>query len=261
MTEPAPQQDYGFRHVLIDYPAPGVVLLTLNRPDRHNAANAMLHEELSHIPARIDADGGARVAVVTGAGKAFCVGGDYADIAAGTDDFTYKLNGMRETLQLVSSIVDMRKPIISAINGPAAGAGLALALLADISVANEEANLSDGHTKIGLAAGDHAALIWPLLCSLAKAKRYLLTADKISGREAERIGLVSEAASPDQVLPRALELAEQLAALSPLAVELTKRSLNSWLRQAMPSFESSLGYEMLTTFSPDHLAAMSGKDR
>jgi enoyl-CoA hydratase len=240
---------YDFAHILVERPKPGVVLFTLNRPERMNATNAALHTELAALPRRLDQDDEARVGVITGAGRAFSVGGDYDDVA----DLSYEARArmMWETIDLVSGMVEARKPMVSAINGPAAGAGLAVALLADISVANEAANLSDGHARIGLAAGDHAALIWPLLCGMAKAKRYLLTADKITGREAERIGLVSECAPADEVLPRALAFAEQLAGLSPMAVQLSKRALNGWLRTAMPSFDASLGYEMVTAFAPD----------
>lgn len=252
--------DYGFRHILVDRPADGVALFTLNRPERMNATNAALHTELAALPRLIDRDGGARVGIITGAGRAFCVGGDYDEIA--DDDYGYKVRAMRETIEIVQGIADMRKPLISAINGAAAGAGLAVGLLADISIVNEEAKLSDGHTRIGLVAGDHAALIWPLLCGLAKAKRYLLTADKLTGKEAERIGLVSECAAPDRVLPLAIEIASDLALRSALSVELTKRSLNGWLRQALPLFEASLGYEMVTSFDPElaaHVQAGSGK--
>lgn len=240
--------DYDFTHINVERPADGVVLFILNRPERKNATNAALHSDIAALPRRFDADDRARVAIVTGAGTAFCVGGDYDEVAGG--DYASKVRMMQETIDIVSGLVEARKPIISAINGPAAGAGLALALCSDISIANEDANLSDGHVRIGLSAGDHAALIWPLLCGMAKAKRYLLTADRITGREAERIGLVSECAPADRVLPRAMELAQQIDALSPLAVQLTKRSLNGWLRQAMPMFETSLGYEMVTAFDP-----------
>ena len=251
---------YDFAHILVTRPSPGVVLFTLNRPERMNATDSALHADLAALPRRLDQDAAAKVAVITGAGRAFCVGGDYADVA--DLDYEPRVRMMWETVELVSGMVEGRKPIISAINGPAAGAGLAVALLADISIASETANLSDGHTRIGLAAGDHAALVWPLLCGMAKAKRYLLTADKITGREAERIGLVSECAPADQVLPRALELAAQLAERPPGAVQLTKRALNGWLRQAMPTFESSLGYEMVTAFAPglaDHVARATAR--
>lgn len=241
---------YDFEHILIDYPLPGVVLLTLNRPERMNATNAALHTELARLPVLVDADPDAKVAVVTGAGSAFCVGGDLAEIASDANDFDNKVRMMRETVQILTALVDMRKPLVSAINGAAAGIGLALGILADISIANEQARFSDGHTRIGLAAGDHAVLIWPLLCSMAKAKRYLLTCDKIDGREAERIGLVSEAVPAEEVMPRALEFAASLAERPPLALELTKRSLNHWIRLALPAYESSLGYELVTAFDP-----------
>lgn len=240
-----------FVHIRVSRPAPGVVLLTLDRPERMNATNAVLHRELAALPRWIDADTESRVAVITGAGRAFSAGGDYDDLVAEAEDYGRKLAMTRETLEIVSGMIDCRKPVISAINGSAAGAGLAMALLADISIINQDAVLCDGHTRIGLAAGDHAALVWPLLCSMAKAKLYLLTCRKIHGREAERIGLVSEAVAADQVLPQALELAQELAQRPPLALELTKRSLNHWLRQALPTFESSLGYELLTSFGPE----------
>ncbi|MDB5970138.1 MAG: hypothetical protein JWQ90_2588 [Hydrocarboniphaga sp.] len=247
MTEP----HYSFQRILIDRPSPGVVVFTLNRPDRMNATDAVLHRELAMLPGLLDRDELARVGVITGAGKAFSAGGDYDSIVSEADDYARKLAMTRETLQIVTGMIDCRKPIVSAINGPAAGAGLAVALLADISIINEDTVLCDGHTRIGLAAGDHAALIWPLLCGMAKAKYYLLTCKKIKGREAERIGLVSESVPAVEVLPRALEIAEGLSSQSELALEFTKRSLNHWLRQAMPIFESSLGYELLTSFSPD----------
>lgn len=248
--------NWGFRHILVEGPADGIAVLTLNRPERMNATNAELHAELTRLPAAVDAADDVRAAVITGAGRAFCVGGDWADIAADADDYAGKVRMMRETSQILGALVEMRKPLVSAINGPAAGIGLAIALLADISVANAQAHFADGHVPIGLAAGDHAALVWTLLCSMAQAKRYLLTGDKLSGREAERIGLVSEAVEPERVLPRALEYAGKLASRSSLAVELTKRALNHWLRTAMPAFEASLGYEMVTAFDPSQRAAI-----
>lgn len=245
---------YDFRHIRVERPRPDVVLFTLDRPERMNATNDVLHSELARLPVQFDADPDARAAVVTGAGRAFCVGGDWADIAGEQNDYANKIRMMRETSQILTAMIDMRKPIVAAINGPAAGIGLALGLLADISVANKDANLADGHVRIGLAAGDHAALVWPLLCSMAKAKRYLLTGDKLTGREAERIGLVSDAVPAAEVLPLALRYATLLAERAPLAVELSKRALNHWLRAAIPAFEASLGYEMVTAFDPDQAA-------
>jgi len=139
----------------------------------------------------------------------------------------------------------------------AVGAGLAVALLADVSVIDEHARLTDGHLRLGVAAGDHAAVIWPLLCGMAKAKYYLLTADFLDGREAERIGLVSKAVPADDVLPTALGVAEQLAAGPVDATRMTKRALNHWLRQALPNFEASLAYEMINFLGPDAVEGLT----
>src|SRR5437588_6616927 len=143
------------------------------------------------------------------------------------------------------------KPIVSAINGVAVGAGLVVALLADISIMAETARFTDGHTKLGVVAGDHAAILWPLLCGMAKAKYYLLTADFIDGVEAERIGLVSRCVPREKVLDTALGIATQIATGPEQAARWTKRTLNHWLRQAIPAFDASVAYEMLTFLGDD----------
>jgi len=135
--------------------------------------------------------------------------------------------------------------------GAAVGAGLVVALLADVSVVSETARLTDGHTRLGVAAGDHAAIVWPLLCGMAKAKYYLLTADFLDGREAERIGLVSLCVPPGEVLTKAAAIADGLAQGSQPSIRWTKRALNNWLRQAGPIFDQSLALEMLTFMHPD----------
>ena len=156
-----------------------------------------------------------------------------------------------EAAALVLNMLDCEKPIVSAINGTAVGAGLAVALMADISIIAEDARLTDGHLRIGVAAGDHAAIIWPLLCGMAKAKYYLLTADFIDGREAERIGLVSRCVPANEVLDTALEVAGRLARGPQHAARWTKRTLNHWLRSAIPAFDASVAYEMLTFLGAD----------
>jgi enoyl-CoA hydratase len=158
---------------------------------------------------------------------------------------------MKEAGDIVYNIINCEKVIISAINGVAVGAGLAVALMADISIMAEEARITDGHIRLGVGAGDHAAIIWPLLCGMAKAKYYLLTADFIDGREAERIGLVSRCVPGERVVPTALEVAEKLATGPQLAIRWTKRALNNWLRQAGPIFDASLALEMLNFFDED----------
>src|SRR5262249_10397607 len=152
---------------------------------------------------------------------------------------------------IVEAVLACRKPVVSAVTGVAVGSTLAVALLADISVVGESARLSDGHVRVGVAAGDHAALLWPLLCGMAKAKYHLLTGEPLDGREAERIGLVSRCVPDADVLPRALEIGGRLAAGSRTAIQWTKRVLNHWIRQASPVFGESLALEMLGFLGAD----------
>ena len=229
----------------------GVMLITLSNPGKLNATDAAMHAELSTIFADIHASPQVRAVVVTGEGKAFSAGGDLDWIAEQVGNHERTMHVMREAGDIVRTMIECDTPIISAINGVAVGAGLAVALLADISIIDQDTRLTDGHLRIGVAAGDHAAAIWPLLCGMAKAKYYLLTSDFIDGREAERIGLVSKAVPADDVLPEALAIAERLATGPREATLLTKRALNHWLRQALPNFEASLAYEMLNFLGPD----------
>ena len=159
-------------------------------------------------------------------------------------------------------MINCSKPIVSGIERVAVGAGLATALLADISVCGRSAKIIDGHTKLGVAAGDHAAIIWPLLCGMARAKYYLMTCDPLTGEEAERIGLVSMAVDDDQVIEKAFEVARTLAAGSQQAIQWTKLSLNNWLRMAGPSFDASVALEMLGFAGTDvHEGVSAIKDK
>jgi enoyl-CoA hydratase len=240
-----------FRHLTFESRPNGVLLVTINRPEVLNAANARLHWEFTQIWPVVDADPKTRAVVVTGAGKAFSAGGDLSlveDMAGNPDALT---RTMREASDLVYNMINLDKPVVSAINGVAVGAGLVVALMADVSIIAETARFTDGHTRLGVAAGDHAAILWPLLCGMAKAKYYLLTADFIDGREAERIGLVTMCVPPDQVMPKALDVADRLARGSQISIQWTKRALNNWLRQAGPIFDQSLALEMLSFSYPD----------
>jgi len=157
----------------------------------------------------------------------------------------------REARDLVYNVINCSKPIVSAMHGPAVGAGLVAGLLADISIATRTARIIDGHTRLGVAAGDHAAIVWPLLCGMAKAKYYLLLCETVSGEEAERIGLVSLAVEDAELVPKAFEVAKKLALGSQSAIRWTKYSLNNWLRMAGPSFDASLALEFLGFTGPD----------
>jgi enoyl-CoA hydratase len=244
--------DYAqYQHLLFERKEHGVLLITINRPEVYNATDARLHWELSRVWLDIGDDAATRVVVITGAGSAFSAGGDLDMIASYNKNMYIVSQVMKEAGDIVYNMLNLDKPVISAINGVAVGAGLAVALLADISIISETARLTDGHLRLGVAAGDHAMIIWPLLCGMAKAKYYLLTADFIDGKEAERIGLVSMCAPAEQVLPRALEVANRLATGSQLAIRWTKRALNNWLRVAGPIFDNSLALEMMGFFTDD----------
>jgi enoyl-CoA hydratase len=243
--------DYGvYEHLIVDR-QDGIALITMNRPEVYNATNGRLHYELGRIWLDIGADPNIRVAVITGAGKAFSAGGDLDLIEAFLGDAAAIANTMKEASDLVYNIINLDKPVISAINGIAVGAGLAVALLADISIASEEARFTDGHIRLGVGAGDHSVIIWPLLCGMARAKRYLLTADFLTAQEAERIGLVSMVVPHGRLIPTAMEFAQKLAKGPQPAIRWTKRALNQWLRIMGPAFDYSLATEMLNFFGPD----------
>jgi enoyl-CoA hydratase len=244
--------DYaGYSSLLFDRREHGVLLITLNRPDSYNAADEVMHAELARVWKDVAADEQTRVAVVTGAGKAFSAGGDLAMVERMAGDYDRVSGMLHEMSDLVYNIINCEKPVVSAINGVAVGAGLVVALLADVSICADDARLGDGHVKLGVAAGDHAAIIWPLLCGMARARYYLLTGEMVTGAEAERIGLVSKAVPREDVLTEALRVAGTLASGAQPAIRLTKRALNGWLRTAGPIFDQSAAYEMLTFMGDD----------
>lgn len=209
------------------------------------------HGELTEIWRDVSRDESVKVAVLRGEGLGFSGGGDLALVEDMARDFEVRSRVWKEARDLVYNVINCDKPIVSAMHGPAVGAGLVAGLLADISIASESAKIVDGHTRLGVAAGDHAAIIWPLLCGMAKAKYYLLLCEAVSGAEAERIGLVSLCVPEEQLLPKAYEVADKLAAGSQTAIRWTKYALNNWLRQAGPAFDASLALEFMGFAGPD----------
>ena len=241
-----------FQFILFDRQPDGVLLATLNRPEVMNATNDRMHWELTQLWGVVQADPAVKAVVVTGAGeRAFSAGGDLSVVEEMSNSQEATMRVMKEASDIVYNMLACDKPIISAINGTAVGAGLAVALLADVSVMAEDAKLTDGHVRLGVSAGDHAAIIWPILCGMAKAKYYLMTADFVDGKEAERIGLVTFCTPRAEVLPRALAIAANLAKGSQTAIRATKKSLNNWMRLAGPVFDNSLAMEMLCFLGPD----------
>lgn len=250
-----------FQHILFERREHGILWMTLNRPEVLNAADARLHTELVQVWSTIDRDPEVRAAVVTGAGRAFSAGGDLKLVEDAYGDYEEIVRILEEARDLVYNVLRCQKPLVSAINGPAVGAGLVVALLADVSIAAENARMADGHLRMGVAAGDHAAIVWPLLCGIAKAKYYLMTSDFIDGREAERMGLVSLCVPDEELTDKAMAVATDLATGPRHALRFTKRALNQWILQAGPIFDHSLALEMLGFFSEDMMAGVQGLRR
>ena len=234
-----------------DRPAERVLRVTMDRPDRLNAADATMHREMATVWRDIDEDPDVAAVVLRGAGKAFSAGGDMSLVQEMMEDQDALMRVWKEARDIVYNVINCSRPVISAIGGPAVGAGLAAGLVADISIVGRSAKLIDGHTKLGVAAGDHSVIIWPLLCGMAKAKYYLLTCDPLTGEEAERIGLVSLCVDDDAVEDKAVEVATNLAQGAQTAIRFTKYALNNWLRSAGPAFDTSLALEMLNFHGAD----------
>jgi enoyl-CoA hydratase len=243
---------YGeFTSLEVDRPEESILRITLRTPGKLNAVGREAHGHLAEIWRTIDRDPETRVVLVRGADGAFSSGGDLGLVEDIARDWETRVRVFHEARDLVYNIVDCRKPIVAAIDGPAVGAGLAVALLADISIAAPSARIVDGHTRLGVAAGDHAVLVWPLLCGLAKAKYHLLLCEPVDGVEAERIGLVSLCVPADELEERALDVCRRLASGSQAAIAHTKLALNNWLRAAGPAFDASLALEFLDMTGPD----------
>lgn len=249
--------DYAeYRHLKFEQRPNGVLLITIDRPPL-NATDSVLHKELAEIWLTIKSDRAVRIPVITGAGRRFSVGGDLRQGIQKLGKIEKHIETGEQARQIVYNMIHLDKPIVSAINGSAAGAGLAVALSADISIVSETAKLCDAHMNIGVASGDHAAMLWPLYCGLPKSKLYLLTADVLTGKEAERIGLVSMCKPAEEVLDTALRFADALGQKPQRALRWTKRCLNHWVRQAAPIFDLSVAYEGLNFMEPDAREGLS----
>ncbi len=242
-----------YKTLAISPVAPGVIEIVMGAgaPDKLPVAHAEAHRELAEIWRDIDADQQTRVAIIRSDGKGFSGGGSLDLVEAMASDFATRERVWREARDLVYNIINCSKLVVSAMHGPAVGAGLVAGLLADISIAARDARIIDGHTRLGVAAGDHAAIVWPLLCGMAKAKYYLLLCEEVSGAEAERIGLVSQCCEAGELIETARSIAQRLAQGSQSALRFTKYSLNNWLRLAGPTFDTSLALEFMGFAGPD----------
>lgn len=239
-----------FDGLTFDRPDDGVLRITLDAPGL-NAVNLGVHRQLADVWLAVDRDPDTNVALIRGAGKGFSAGGNFDLLEQLTNDYAVRTKVMREARDLVFNVINCAKPIVSAVHGPAVGAGLVAALLADVSVVGRRARIIDGHTRLGVTAGDHAAICWPLMCGMAKAKYYLLTCDELRGEEAERIGLVSICVDDDEVQDRALGVARQLSGGAQAAIRYTKQTLNNWYRAQSAILDASLAYEFHGFGGPD----------
>jgi enoyl-CoA hydratase len=240
-----------YQRLVFDRPHPRVLRIRMKSPLKLGAMDATMHREISEIWRDVDADDSVSAVVITGEGKSFSAGGDLNHERKACDDYEMRMQAMTEARNLVNGMLDCRKPIVSAARGWAVGAGLACLILGDVSIAARDAKFSDGHLKIGVAAGDHASIIWPILCGMAKSKYYLMTAETFTGEEAERMNLVSLAVPDEEVEGRAVTIASKLADGPPAALRWTKLMLNHWVKQAAPIFDASLAVEFIGLAGPE----------
>jgi enoyl-CoA hydratase/carnithine racemase len=234
-----------------------IAVFTLNRPEALNAINAELHTELEDIFGDVAQDNDVNAVVLTGAGRAFCSGGDVKGMDARQFGDPLKARvPLRYGKRLIHNMIEVEQPIIAAVNGDAVGLGATLALFCDIIIASEKARFGDPHVRVGLVAGDGGAVIWPLLCGVAKAKEYLMTGDLISAAEAERIGLINHTVPPGEVMPKAMELAHRLANGPTRAIRWTKLACNKRLRDEVNLvLDASLAVETISMLTEDHKEA------
>jgi enoyl-CoA hydratase len=239
-----------YTRLRFDRPHAKVLRITMDNGKMNTADNA-LHGELGEIWRDVERDPTVNAVILTGAGRVFSAGGDFAMIQENIDDFESRARQWREAKDIVYNLINCSKPVVSAMRGVAVGAGLVCGILADVSIATKDCRIIDGHTRLGVAAGDHAAIIWPLLCGLAKAKYYLLLCEQVLGEEAERIGLISLAVEDAELDAKAVEIAAKLAEGAQSAIRWTKYALNNWLRSMGPTFDASLALEFLGFTGPE----------
>jgi enoyl-CoA hydratase len=235
-----------------------ILTLVLNRPDRMNAVDAVMHEELSRVFEDADDDAGSDVIILTGAGKAFSSGGDFAWMQAMIDDPSEYDKTIKEAKRIVFSLIACEKPVVAKLNGHATGLGATLALFSDVVFAAETAKIADPHVLAGFTAGDGGAVIWPELIGYARAKEYLLTGDAIMATEAAKIGLINHAVPLADLDARVDQFTDRLAAGAQQAIRSTKVSVNIGLfHLAQSMLHASLNYEALSNRSKDHQEAVT----
>lgn len=234
----------------------GIATLTLNQAENRNAIHAEMHAELEQVWLDLSADSSVNVIIMTGAGKMFSAGGDIKRMASrfGTEEgWKYSLEIPASTRRMFQNILEVRQPIIAALNGDAVGLGATLALFSDVTIIADGAKFGDSHVKVGLVAGDGGAVVWPLLVGPTRAKEFLMRGRLVNGTEAQALGLINHSVPVEEVMALAAKLAAELNALPPLAVQWTKLSVNKWIKQQLNLIlDASIAYEMLSINSKDH---------
>jgi enoyl-CoA hydratase len=236
-----------------------VLVVTMDNPPM-NSSTPEMHGELSHIFRTINRDHETAVVVLTGGGeRAFSAGGDISRMVERLEaqDHQDWIRTTREAKEVLYSLLQLNKPLITRINGHAMGLGSSLAVMGDFSYMIETGKIADTHVKLGLAAGDGGSLMWPLLMGFLRARRYLLTSDPMTGKEAAELGLITASASTFEELDElAYGMAERLASGATQAINHTKMAINLLLRKLLEGMvEAQLGGETFTYMSQDHLIA------
>ena len=235
-----------------------VLIVKLNRPDQFNAINGRLHTELANVFTDAAKDAESDVVVLTGAGKGFCSGGDLEWMQSSVDRPQEFEDVAAEAKAIIYSQLDLAKPLICRLNGHATGLGATLAVCCDIVVAHAGVKIGDPHVKVGLVAGDGGALLWPQIIGYTRAKKYLLTGELMTATEAERIGLISDVVSTEELDDASYGLATRLAAGATKAIRWTKITANLPLKQLVHShFDAGVAYEILSNMSSDHREAVA----
>ena len=239
--------------------ADGIVRITLCRPQLLNRMDLEAHEEFEEALLAIHRDPDARVVLIASEGKHFSAGGDLAEVDRLRTDASRRRRMFHDARELAHALISIEIPVIAAVQGDAAGLGATIAVLCDIIVVARDSGLTDPHVAIGLAAGDGGCVGWPLAMGLTRAKRYLLTGERINGEQAYQFGLATDLVdTAADVLPAAQKLASKISRLAPLAVRGTKRALITYAQRAMgDAFEMALAAEEQTMVSDDAREAVA----
>lgn len=244
-----------FETLLVSADGP-VRVVTMNRPDERNAADGIMHRELAEVWAALADDRDCGAVVLTGAGRAFSAGGDFPRMVATQNDQAIQDEVFAEARATVLGMIALPQPLIGAVNGAAVGLGASLVSLCDLAIASERAFLADPHLGVGLVPADGAALLWPMVMGLMRAKRYIFTGERISAQTALQLGLVSDVVPAEEVLPSAIALAHKLCEVPPAALRETKRLMNTHATRALEGLlDEALASERTSVNSVEHKLA------